>query len=187
MNRRRLFIAIEGADGVGKTTIANLLCQRLGADYQKTPPRIFKWTANLIDKLHNPELEAIGYFILATITSLTISLRLQWQSVVADKYILTTIVAQTCLGGRLIKLLKKIRYNFIRKPDHTFCLVVNDYDELKRRLNNRGKLDANDEQMLPYWLNVQSSYTTFPEVIIIDVTHLSPHEILAIIMNYLKI
>jgi len=172
--------------GLVKLLQANLLCQRLKADYQKTPPRALKWVANLIDKLHNPELETIGYLFLAALTSIIISCRLWRRSVICDKYVLTTVVAQSCLGGKLARSLRKVRYRLARKPDYTFCLIVSDRDKLMQRLTSKSRLDRNDRQMLPYWSTVQSDYATFPEVIIVDTTHQSPEEVSNTVLDYLK-
>lgn len=186
MKKQHWLIAIEGIDGVGKTTIAKLLCEKLNAFPQKTPLPSLKWAARFLDKFHNPEIETIGYFLLTIITSLYIQQRLKYQSIVCDKYILNTIVTQTCLGGKLVKLIKLIRYYLVRKPNYTFCLTISNKNQLMKRLKQRGKLDANDQQLLPYCLEIQRKYLEFPEVIPIDTTEWTPDKILMIILNHLK-
>jgi len=187
MKKNNIFIAIEGVDGVGKTTIASLLSTRLNATYQKTPLLLFKWIARLLAKLRSPEIETVGYYLLTVLTSLTISLSLRKKSVICDKYILNTLTSQSCLGGKLTKLITKIRYLFIKKPNYTFCLMVYDKHQLLKRLKERGKLDENDKQLLPHWTNIQAEYRNFNEVIIVDTTNRNPKEILKTIINYLNV
>ena len=186
MSKRNWLIAIEGIDGVGKTTIADLLVQKLKAVYQKTPRPGLKWMARLIDKLHNPELESIGYLFLTILTSFSIQRLLKHHTVVCDKYILTTLVAQNCLGGKLVKLIEKFRYQWIKKPDYTFCLMIHNRAQLMERLGKRGKLDKNDKQLLPYWTQIQTKYQDFEEAIIIDTTDRNPNEVFDLIYQYLQ-
>jgi len=185
MKDKFLFVAIEGIDGVGKTTIARLLVEKFNGVYQKTPLRILKWIANLLDRFHNPEIESIGYFILTIFTSLFISYRLKRYHVICDKYILNTVVTQSCLGGKLIKTIENLRYRFVQKPDYTFCLTISDRNKLIKRLKGRGELDKNDKQLLPYWRKIQEKYLEFPEIIPIDTTNKAPDEVLTTILSYL--
>lgn len=186
MKNNHLFIVFEGVDGVGKTTIANLLVEKLNVCYQKTPLPRLKWVANLLDKFHNPEIEAVGYFVLTAFTSLFISRQLKHQHVICDKYILNTIVAQTCLGGKLIKIIEKLRYKFLLKPDYVFCLTISDQNELIKRLKNRGNFNGNDKQLLPYWRKIQEKYLEFPEIIFINTSNKTPDEILSVVLNYVS-
>ncbi len=185
MTKQYLFIAIEGVDGIGKTTIAQKLAGELNAIYSKTPPPSLKWIARILDKFHNPEIETIGYTFLVIWTSVIIRQRLKSCPVICDKYILTTIVDQSCLKGKLVKMIEDLRYKFVQKPDYTFCLTISDKNELTERLKKRGKLDKNDRQLLPHWSKIQEKYQKLTEVTTIDTTHKTPEEILSIILRYL--
>ena len=88
MHNRYTFIAIEGVDGIGKTTIARRLVKNLNAFYMKVPPPSFKWVARLLDKFCNPEIESIGYYLLAIYTSFLIRRLLKRRSVICDKFII---------------------------------------------------------------------------------------------------
>ena len=56
---RHLFIAIEGVDGVGKTTCAKMLAKKLTARYYKTPSGIFEKVRIKIDTLGDYQLRFI--------------------------------------------------------------------------------------------------------------------------------
>ncbi|MGC9049255.1 MAG: hypothetical protein ACP5IX_03520 [Patescibacteria group bacterium] len=188
MKNKHLFVAIEGVDGVGKTTIANLLSERIKAIHLKNSS-FLKQIARLIDKAHCSIIEIIFYLLLNIYRSIQVSYLIRYKSVICEKYILTTIVDQSCLGAKLIRYIKNVRYKLVRKPDYTFCLTVFDKNELLQRLRLRGRLDTNDKQLLPYWSAIQNMYRQFEfeEVIIIDTTNKTPTEVLDSITKLLKI
>ncbi len=181
--QKRLLVAIEGIDGVGKTTIAELLEAELKAVRVKTPLRFLRGLAVLLEKTKSQEIEAVGYFFLAFLSSLYFAFIRRKRHVICDKYVLVTIVDQIVLGSRAAKFLKKVRYLFVPKPDYTFFLYVGDRCELERRLKKREKLDKNDVQMLPFWEAIQVEYLKMPEVIFIDTTNILPKEVVSVIMS----
>lgn len=187
--RKCLFVAIEGADGIGKTTLAKALAERLNGIYFKVPLRILKPLARFLDRFQDPEIETIGYTLLAIITSWWLKLYwmiLRGRSVICDKYILTTIVDQTVLGGHLASRLAKWRYLLAVQPDLTICLIVSTEQALASRLSQRERLDANDICLRPLWQEIQAIYSQFSEVIIIDTTTLNVQQTLETAWQYFQ-
>ena len=109
MDRDYLFIAIEGVDGVGKTTVAKIIASKIDAIYVKTPINNFlKKIGFLVERIGNQEIEAIGYFILASISSIYFRFLLRKQNVICDKYILVTVVDQIVLGSKIARFFKRL-------------------------------------------------------------------------------
>lgn len=178
MSKRHLLIAIEGIDGVGKTTIAQKLTVTVEGVCVKMPVgRLLKKLALLAEKAGNQELEALIYFVLAAISGFYLRFKLRRKNLVCDKYILVTVVDQMVLGSRVSRFLGRFRYLIVPKPDFTFCLQVNNKEALLARLRGRSKMDHNDGQLLPLWREIQNLYSTFPEVVPVDTTQLSAEEI----------
>lgn len=187
MVRKHLLIAIEGIDGVGKTTVANALAIKLGAVYLKTPTGNFlKRVAFFAEKLGNRELEAVVYFVLAVVSSLYFRTLLRKQAVVCDKYILVTLVDQAVLGSGAIGRLKRFRYVFMLKPDFTFCLQVSEKAVLIERLRKKEKIDHNDSQLLPLWREIQEAYQEFPEVVLVDTTLASAADVVIRLLDHIN-
>jgi len=181
---RHLLIAIEGVDGVGKTTVAKAIAEKLNAVYIKTPAWSFlRKVAFFVEKLRSRELEATSYFFLAFISSLYFCVLQTKRHVVCDKYILTTVVDQTVLGSRVARFLKRLRYIIVRKPDFTFCLIVRNESALRGRLQQKERIDHNDLVIVPLWEEIQGEYRRFREVEVIDTTCMSANETIAVLLD----
>lgn len=169
--KRYPLIAIEGVDGVGKTTLAKKLAETCNAKYIKTPLKVTLWFVRLAEK-SPPTVEILAYWFATIITSLYITHLLKKYPVICDKYILNTIVSQTVLTKKrkLLKVLTALRYTFIKRPDYTICLIVDTKEELKKRFSERHGMDQNDKALFPYWAKIQLLYKAFPEVQTVNTT-----------------
>lgn len=185
--RKHVLIAIEGVDGVGKTTVSQMVVSAIDAEYVKFPIlKLFKKIAALAEKTGSRELEAAAYLMLAILSSIYLRLVLRKRNVVCDKYILVTIVDQIVLGSLVARWSAGFRYWLVPKPDFTFCLQVEDEAAIRARLGNRGKLDANDNQMFPFWREIQRLYRNFPEVIVVDTTTIGSHQTFSLLWTHLS-
>ncbi len=186
MRRKYRFVVVEGVDGVGKTTIAKALSESCYGMYEKTPLRRMRRVALFFERFNSPEIETVSYLTLGVITGLYFRIVLRRRPIVCDKYILTTIVAQRALGGRLVQLLERIRYLLLPKPDYTFCLTVETEEDLRERFRKRDYVDASDEQLMPFWINMQNAFCSFPEVTPVNTSGRTPSEVKKQIEQYMS-
>ena len=138
----RVFLAFEGLSGSGKTTVAKLVAESIGATFYKTPPAPFDSIRNKVDR--ESDISARFHFYLASIVqaSYEISKILKEKSVVCDRYILTTLCYHQAIGVEIN--LPKLFFEKLLQPDHTFLVVCEDVVRL-RRLQKRG-MSYNDIQ-----------------------------------------
>lgn len=166
----KLFIVVEGVDGVGKTALSQKLCSYLNAKYLKTPLRVLKPLESIfVGK--NREFETIGFLFLAVLTGIYIRMFRIFKPIVCDKYILTTIIDQLELGSWVAKFLMPLRYWLVPKPDCTLTLLVDSEEDLILRLTSKG-WDENDVEMFPHWQRLQAIYQSLPETKTINASDL---------------
>ena len=137
-----LFIAMEGVNGCGKTTLCKRVAEELGAEYIKSPTGVFLPIREAIDR--TASLEARFYYYMAANLQIAADVGkiLQERPVVLDRYVLTTIAFHRVAGAKIIPsdgTLLQILW-----PDFYF-LVTCEEQERKRRLQDRG-MDFNDER-----------------------------------------
>jgi dTMP kinase len=136
------FIALEGLSGSGKTTIAKIVAEKIGARFYQTPPQIFASFRQEIDQ--QADKLARFFFYLAGVmqASCEISAILKQHPVVCDRYFFTTICFHRVIG--LSVEIPDFALSSLRQPDFSF-LVVCEEKTRRKRLSNRG-LSFNDAQ-----------------------------------------
>lgn len=140
----RQFIVIEGIHGSGKTELCKLLAQQISGQYYTTPPQIFVPAREKIDK--KATLQARFWFYLASVVQASheIGKMLETQSVVCDKYILSTICYHRALGLDI----EVPAWATYTNPDHTFLVYCDDDVRLKRLRASRGPVMDIEEHNL---------------------------------------
>ena len=103
MSARRLplFVVVEGLDGVGKSTVVELLAQRLAAVSLRTPPRELSEARTAILRCYEKAPLATTLFYASTLAAVSRDIA-QWQAagraVVLDRYFLST-----CVYGEVVR------------------------------------------------------------------------------------
>lgn len=101
MEPKHIFVSIDGVDGVGKTTVAKLLAADGSFRYHKSPAGPFAQLRKEVDARANP-LERYCFYRLATqFDSMQISLLMETNSVVCDRYIASTAAYHIAMDARI--------------------------------------------------------------------------------------
>jgi thymidylate kinase len=94
------FLAFEGVDGSGKTTLAQAVAGRIKGVYYKCPPKILLPLKPEIDQNGTPHESFLFYSLGNRIASREIDALLKTGDVCCDRYIYSTIAAHSVLLGR---------------------------------------------------------------------------------------
>lgn len=188
----RPLIVIEGVDGVGKSTMAQILGYSLGAVNCVTPPPIveeFKHAEGFslreyID-LHTvrktPVARFFWYLTWLLLTSERIKRERLYSPVVCDRYVASTFAYHKVLLGEIPLPIKRI-LSVIEQPSLQFLLIASDWEEIKKRLARRKRTtDKVLEENLEFLKRVQQEFLELAKLlnfVVLDTTQLSEEEVL---------
>lgn len=136
-----VFVVLEGLSGSGKTTIGEILSEKIDGVFYKTPAAIFRSARDLIDR--EADITARFLFYLGGIvqSSVEISKIQEQKSVVCDRFILTTLCYHRALGAKIC-FTDETFESTLKMPDYTFLITCDEKERLGR-LYHRG-LTYND-------------------------------------------
>jgi len=141
------FIALEGLDGTGKSTIAAALALRLGAELLRTPPAVLAPVRPLIDGAFESSPTARQLFYAATVAEASDRARrtlAAGRSVVIDRYWFSTVAYARVREGSLD--LSVVEPHLLR-PDLTVFLQLE--EPLRhRRVRTRGATAADERSLV---------------------------------------
>ncbi len=148
-NKKALFIAFEGADGCGKSTISRMVAERLNAEWISTPSDKFKEIRKVADAEYQNCGLAAQLFYAATVVhtaSLVKECMRRGKSVAIDRYAASTIVYDKIVrrSGLSDSFWINSIFGGIAVPDITFHLGIDDNIRASR-MDKRGQRDATDE------------------------------------------
>ncbi|MBR9703169.1 hypothetical protein GOV10_03975 [Candidatus Woesearchaeota archaeon] len=143
------FIAFEGVDGSGKTSVGQSLTELVQGHYLSTPGEQFKPIRKYIN-LCDTETKFLFYLSSVMDASQKIGEIIQFRDVVCDRYLWSSLVSHgvdTGLGyeGLILKSENLVRN--IREPDLTVLLTVSEEEQIKR-MYGRGNISVNDKVCL---------------------------------------
>lgn len=138
-------IAIEGLDGVGKTTLATLLAERLGARCATTPGPEIRSVRARFDQAFNasPVARAVAYGASVLAAAEEIATERVSRDVVFDRYWLSTLVYAPEEAQPVLAALAA----HVPRPDLTLLLELPE-GQRARRLLGRGLVSAADAATL---------------------------------------
>lgn len=138
-----MFIAIEGGDGTGKSTLTTQLANKLGGRAYATPPHKYRKYRDEVDRTSPPK-EHYDYYrdsILDASEEIR-ELMSQKNCVVCDRYWISTVTYHEVMGVSV----NLDDFKEIVRPDVTILLVASPNEQI-RRMVARG-MSAGDKRML---------------------------------------
>jgi len=171
-----MFVAIEGLDGVGKTTVSRLLASRLNAECFITPPEDIRHLRSLVED-GSPIARYMYYLVGDIVVSERIKKVLRGgRDVVCDRYILSTQVYHRALNPNSWAIDEGVLG--IIQPNVTVLLTCSEEERL-RRLKSRRKIDVPDahiEGNEDLMKAVDKLYHSFLGLVEIDSTRMTAGE-----------
>lgn len=146
MNRKETFFsAIEGVDGVGKSTVAKELGRKIECHVFTTPPESFKEVRKIFDST-DLRIRYLFYLLSSLYTGRLIKNELaKGLSAICDTYILRTITAHEAMGvsRKWINLFEPVAKK-VHVPDVTFLLLCEEGIRIARLHNREKEIDVYD-------------------------------------------
>ena len=182
---KKLFLVVDGLDGVGKSTIVRLLTEKLGAIAYKTPPKIFQRLRRVVS-LKNPKFRFWFYLISIIWASIEICILKRHQSIICDRYIHTTIAYHKSIGVN-VSFYTRFCHYLVLMPDRYLYLWARP-EILKKRMNSRGFISSGD---MVLWKDnklqerIHRSFIEFKEsfkIEDIDTSDIKPEEVIELIL-----
>jgi thymidylate kinase len=177
MGTRKLFVALEGLDGVGKSTLGKELAQRLNGTYFHTPAEPFQSIRRALDGPASPQTRILFFLSSVSHASQQIEDLLIHTPVVCDRYIASTIAYQVAMDKRLLEITDTVS---VLQPDFTFYLYA-DESVRRLRLTERSAMEGTyTDQLLEdgsYMARVDGLYRAQPGIQMIDTTEKSVDEL----------
>lgn len=152
-----MFIALEGADGTGKTTLCDTLSERLGATSYATPPKKYLELRTRVDK-DAPADEHYRFYrdgVYDASDEIATLLR-DGGKVVCDRYWLTTYTYHQAMGVPV----SRADFSSVIVPTLTVVLALNHETQIGRMLHrgmsvgDRRVLDKQQEIAVAFYRNV---------------------------------
>ena len=182
-----MFIAVEGSDGTGKTTLCNILTKCLGAISYSTPPKKYLKLRSEVDKdtTINESYKFYRDGIYDASNEIEALLN-SGNTVVCDRYWLSTYSSHQVMGVSVSML----DFQSIVFPTLTVILSVNHQVQVERMIK-RG-MSVNDRRLLNKQRDIATAfYNNALELnmpfILIDTQHFLPEECAEIVIKALKL
>jgi len=190
-NGNSTFIAVEGLDYSGKTTVAKLLAQKIGGQYYKVPPKELLEARQQAYQSNDIRIEFRFEISAILFASRAIAEMLAKGPVVADRYLYLKSYHESwarILGEDVSGIVPEKMS--IQIPDCSFYLEVSEQERIKRMenaLKDGDTLSTWDRlvnknfqlrQMIRQGMfDLTKEFNSFPDLIQVDTSEISPEEI----------
>jgi len=157
------FIVLERISGSGKSTIAKILAERMGAFLYKAPmPEVFAGIRESVDREACIEARYLFYLAVCYQASKEISELLKKADVVSDRYVLTTFCYFRALSCSLC--VDESVYFGMVKPDFVFLIICDPKEALKRARKRGITFTDDEEERLHLQERLLSKYRRYPVI-----------------------
>ena len=179
MLNKKIFIALEGVDGSGKTYVGKELSKKLDAIFYQTPSGFWQRHRGIVENRH-PAIRFFFYLLATIHSSFEICRLLKKRPVVCDRYIYSTWCHHIVYG---CNFLRYISFSIlpIKVPDKVYCLYVST-EERERRISIRHANTQKDKDSETLE-KVQKAFMQFKEIALIDSSNQSKSEVVDMIFN----
>ena len=187
-----MHIAIEGTDGVGKTTTCKILAEKLNYGFIEKPlhylfdsENVFDNYLKIRDYVNNQQDNKVFTSWFYGLGNIFLYHKFKDVNIVTDRHLVSNYYWS---GEESSKVVFDCLINLIGKPDYTFLLYAREEAVLKR-LQNRDKRDPD----LPKISLIREAYVKMENFLkdydmryrLIDTTELNVNKVVDIILNYL--
>src|SRR6266542_2325321 len=181
-----LLIAIEGPDGVGKTTVCQLIKQLLddvGVSVVLVKPGQAPFREFVDSTVNTISTSAQVFFWISTVCHLSSQIQSirEARVVISDRYIYSALAYAKARG---VSLQVDLHSLGIRIPDFSFLLSA-DTAVLKERLSSRhltSSVDTSVYSNSAFLASLVEEYSTFG-LQCIDTTHMTPYDVAMVVLQ----
>lgn len=181
----KLFITVEGVDGVGKSTISKRLAELVSGVSICTPSARFSGRRDLIERGGSSGGKFRFYTECIIEQQEEISGLLEKSSIVCDRYIHSTFAYQWPLDMDLPERIDGY-FKEIRVPDFSFLLIADDVVR-RRRILDREKSSGiinKADHALDVISTANLRFLRMPGLIHVDTSEKTPDEVCEIMMKF---
>ncbi|MBU2638333.1 MAG: AAA family ATPase [Nanoarchaeota archaeon] len=148
----KIFIALEGIDGAGKTSIGKMLEEKLGFAYYATPPQGYKPIRRFVSENAQPMARFLYYMAGNIDTSHAIKDMLKHNDAICDRYVFSTLIPHSIRERLTVEDMLQLFVPYrdhILMPDTTIVLDVEPEEQIRRLTQrNQGKNSSSDRLIL---------------------------------------
>ena len=179
---RHPFVVIEGVDGTGKSTVAELLANALRGIYFRTPSGPYATLRRFVDKGFDPAIRFRFYLEAVAHASSEIRALIDHRPVVCDRYLRSTLVYHRALGA-CVDLEPELEDALIM-PDFEFVLTASS-GVRNERLARRDDRDASDRhiEMNSTFLDRAQEGFLAGEIVALDTSRTAPRELVKMMLG----
>jgi len=162
--KRNGFYVIEGDNGTGKTTTLTRLSSSLDIFPIATPTKRYKALREIIHEIGNNNISFLFYMLGNYDAELVIRKKLKNQSVVCDRYVVSTFVdfmIREELGFEEVSFMYNFFSSRMLMPDITFLLKCEHDKRVKRVIDRPTLVSARDDLSKKYSDETNYFYNEF--------------------------
>lgn len=177
------FVVLEGVSGIGKSSLARILADRLGASMLHTLPDPLSGLSSIINSTLRP-LPQFGFYLSGLLhASDLVRERLARGPVVADRYASSVTACHAAVHqvdvGHVVELMNPF-WRYLVQPDRTFYLRCSER-ALRERMATKTDVKHDDLDLLQVPGRLQRLVENFdavaavdPSAVVLDTDGLSP-------------